>query len=194
MKFSEIKKHIMTGISFLIPMVVMAGIMGAIQKAYSWSGVALSDPTISGLAFSGYSITKISDFMAVLGKLNGEGFNWAYAFLAAGIGFSIADRPAIVPAFAIGYYAGGPTKTGFIAGLNASINYSSYRYSCCRICILRYPDEATFNNHAGIPGLDSVSCIWFIIHRWCCYWCMYGLRYGWSYQQDCIYGCKRIIC
>ena len=117
MKFSEIKKHIMTGISFLIPMVVMAGIMGAIQKAYSWSGVALSDPTISGLAFSGYSITKISDFMAVLGKLNGEGFNWAYAFLAAGIGFSIADRPAIVPAFAIGYYAGGPTKTGFIGAM-----------------------------------------------------------------------------
>ena len=68
MKFAEIKKHIMTGISFLIPMVVMAGIMGAIQKAYSWSGVALSDPTINGLAFSGYSITKISDFMAVLGK------------------------------------------------------------------------------------------------------------------------------
>lgn len=26
----DIKKHIMTGISFMIPMVVMAGIMGAI--------------------------------------------------------------------------------------------------------------------------------------------------------------------
>lgn len=117
MKLSEVKKHIMTGISFLIPMVVMAGIMGAIQKAYSWSGVAISDPTISGLAFSGYSITKISDYMHVLGKLNGEGFNWAYAFLCAGIAFSIADRPGIVPGFAIGYYAGGPTKTGFVGAM-----------------------------------------------------------------------------
>ena len=32
----DIKKHIMTGISFMIPMAVMAGIMGAIQKAFSW--------------------------------------------------------------------------------------------------------------------------------------------------------------
>ena len=32
MKFNpkDIKKHIMTGISFMLPMVVMAGIMGAI--------------------------------------------------------------------------------------------------------------------------------------------------------------------
>jgi len=117
MKFQDFKKHIMTGISFLIPMVVMAGIMGAIQKAVNWQGVALSEPTISGLAFSGYSITKITDFIAVLGKLNGEGFNWAYAFLCAGIAYSIADRPGIVPGFAIGYYAGGPTKTGFVGAM-----------------------------------------------------------------------------
>ncbi len=37
MKFNEFRKHVMTGISFLIPMVVMAGIMGAIQKAFSLS-------------------------------------------------------------------------------------------------------------------------------------------------------------
>ena len=117
MKLQDIKKHIMTGISFLIPMVVMAGILGAIQKAFSWSGVALSDPLVAGLEFSGYSITKISDFMAVLGKMNSFGFNWAYAFLCAGIAFSIADRPGIVPGFAIGYFAGGPTKTGFIGAM-----------------------------------------------------------------------------
>ena len=117
MKMQEFKKHIMTGISFLIPMVVMAGIVGAVQKAFSWSGVALSDPLIAGLEFSGYSITKISDFMAVLGKMNSFGFNWAYAFLCAGIAFSIADRPGIVPGFAIGYFAGGPTKTGFIGAM-----------------------------------------------------------------------------
>ena len=117
MKMADIKKHVMTGISFLIPMVVMAGIMGAIQKAFSWSGVTLSDPTISGLEFSGYSITKISDYMAVLGKLNSFGFNWAYAFLCAGIAYSISDRPGIVPGFAIGYFAGGPTKTGFVGAM-----------------------------------------------------------------------------
>ena len=117
MKFQDFRKHIMTGISFLIPMVVMAGITGAIQKAYSWSGVPLSDPTIGGLAYSGYSIAKISDFMHMLGEMNGNGFNWAYAFLCAGIAFSIADRPGIVPGFAIGYYAGGPTKTGFVGAM-----------------------------------------------------------------------------
>ena len=117
MKMQEFKKHIMTGISFLIPMVVMAGIVGAVQKAFSWSGVALSDPLIAGLEFSGYSIWKVSDFMAVLGKMNSFGFNWAYAFLCAGIAFSIADRPGIVPGFAIGYFAGGPTKTGFIGAM-----------------------------------------------------------------------------
>lgn len=117
MKLQDIRKHIMTGISFLIPMVVMAGILGAIQKAFSWSGVPLSDPTIGGLAYSGYSITKISDFMHMLGEMNGMGFNWAYAFLCAGIAYSIADRPGIVPGFAIGYFAGGPTKTGFVGAM-----------------------------------------------------------------------------
>jgi len=117
MKFTDFRKHVMTGISFLIPMVVMAGITGAIQKAYSWSGVPLSDPTIGGLAYSGYSITKISDYIHMLGEMNGNGFNWAYAFLCAGIAYSIADRPGIVPGFAIGYYAGGPTKTGFVGAM-----------------------------------------------------------------------------
>lgn len=117
MKIQEFKKHIMTGISFLLPMVVMAGILGAIQKAFSWSGVELSEPLISGLSYSGYSITKISDFVHMLGEMNSNGFNWAYAFLCAGIAFSIADRPGIVPGFAIGYFAGGPTKTGFVGAM-----------------------------------------------------------------------------
>ena len=117
MKFAEFRKHIMTGISFLIPMIVMAGITGAIQKAFSWSGVALSDPLVSGLAYSGYSITKLSDYMHMLGEMNSNGFNWAYAFLCAGIAYSIADRPGIVPGFAIGYFAGGPTKTGFVGAM-----------------------------------------------------------------------------
>lgn len=117
MKVQEIRKHIMTGISFLIPMVVMAGIMGAIQKAFSWKGVELSAPLIDGLAYSGYSITKISDFMHMLGEMNSNGFNWAYAFLCAGIAYSISDRPGIVPGFAIGYFAGGPTKTGFVGAM-----------------------------------------------------------------------------
>ena len=63
MKFTDLRKHVMTGISFLIPMVVMAGITGAIQKAYSWSGVPLSEPLVSGLNYSGYSIAKISDYI-----------------------------------------------------------------------------------------------------------------------------------
>ena len=117
MKFTDLRKHVMTGISFLIPMVVMAGITGAIQKAYSWSGVPLSEPLVSGLNYSGYSIAKISDYIHMLGEMNGNGFNWAYAFLCAGIAFSIADRPGIVPGFAIGYYAGGPTKTGFVGAM-----------------------------------------------------------------------------
>ncbi len=115
--FKEFKKHVMTGISFLIPMVVMAGILGAIQKAYSWSGVEITPETISGLSYSGFNIFDIEDWMYVFGKLNSEGFNWAYAFLAAGIAYSVADRPGIVPGFAVGYYAGGPTKCGFIGAM-----------------------------------------------------------------------------
>lgn len=117
MKLQDIKKHIMTGISFLIPMVVMAGIMGAIQKAVNWEGVALSEPLVSGLAYSGYSITNLNDFVHMLGEMNSFGFNWAYAFLCAGIAYSISDRPGIVPGFALGYFAGGPTKTGFIGAM-----------------------------------------------------------------------------
>ncbi|MBQ7223727.1 MAG: PTS fructose transporter subunit IIC [Erysipelotrichaceae bacterium] len=117
MKFKDLRKHVLTGISFLIPMVVMAGILGAFQKMYKWDGVPLSEPTIKGLNYSGYSILKISDYFHMLGEMNSNGFNWAYAFLCAGIAFSISDRPGIVPGFAIGYFAGGPTKTGFVGAM-----------------------------------------------------------------------------
>ena len=105
MKISELKKHAMTAISFLIPVVVAAGFLLAIGNIFG--GSTITDFT------KGYSIF---DAFTTMG---GFGLGLLPMVVAVGISYSIADKPGIAPGIIIGLIAkaiGAGFLGGFIGG------------------------------------------------------------------------------
>lgn len=101
----ELKQHILTGISYFIPLVVGAGITMAIGRAIAGQSVAnLGD---SGLGY----------WMWQTGNL---GMQLMVPMLCAYISYSIADKPALAPGFIIGWVAYN-INTGFIGGMLGGI-------------------------------------------------------------------------
>ena len=101
---SEIKKHVLTAISYLLPLIVASGLLIAIGNLTG--GVTIA------------SIDEL-DSMTVpsaLTTLGGMGMGLIPAFIGGYIAYSVADRPGIAPAFLIGMIA--PLlNSGFLGGL-----------------------------------------------------------------------------
>lgn len=100
LKKSDIKKHIMTGISYMMPLVVGAGICMAM--GYVFGGVAVRDAT-----------TGIAYYMFKTGSL---GLSLVVPLIAAAIAYSIADRPGIAPGLIVGLVCS-EIKSGFLGGI-----------------------------------------------------------------------------
>lgn len=101
-KSLRLKNHLLTAISFLIPVVCGAGFMIAI-----------------GLAMGGNSsadLTKSFTFWDALAKLGGTGLGMLPMIISTGIAFSIADKPGIAPGLVVGL-AAEAIGAGFIGGL-----------------------------------------------------------------------------
>lgn len=101
-KSLRLKNHLLTAISFLIPVVCGAGFMIAI-----------------GLAMGGNSsadLTKSFTFWDALAKLGGTGLGMLPMIISTGIAFSIADKPGIAPGLIVGL-AAEAIGAGFIGGL-----------------------------------------------------------------------------
>jgi len=100
-------KHLMTGVSYMLPFVVAGGLLTALA-----------------FALGGYEVASDSGTFAGNLKLIAEAaFGLFVGALSAFIAFSIADRPGIVPGFVGGILAGqigagflGGIAAGFIAG------------------------------------------------------------------------------
>lgn len=99
-QLTTIKKHVMTGISFMIPLVVGAGLCMAISIIIGGPNVADAEGTFA------YTINKIS-------KL---GMGMVVPVITAAIAYSIADRPGIAPGLIVGYVCT-EIKAGFIGGI-----------------------------------------------------------------------------
>lgn len=96
------KRHILAGVSYLIPVVVVGGICCGI-------GVAIGGTTVYELEGTlGY-------FMFMLGKY---GLNLMPAVIAAYIAYSIADKPGVGPGLIIGQVAQ-DSGAGFLGGILA---------------------------------------------------------------------------
>ena len=113
-----IYRHLMTGVSYMIPFVVAGGLLIAI--AFAARGIRAYDPT---LAMDGSTITATAwtTFWAnvfAIGK-NG-GFGLMVPILAGYIAFSIADRPGLAPGM-IGGIVAGLTGSGFLGGIIAGL-------------------------------------------------------------------------
>lgn len=98
------KKHLMTAISFFLPIVCASGFLLAIGNIMGGSGI--SDFS-AGFGFA--------DTMTTMG---GYGLGFLPMIVSTAIAYSIADKPGIAPGLIVGFVAHG-INTGFIGGIAA---------------------------------------------------------------------------
>ncbi|EOH90440.1 PTS system, Fru family, IIC component [Enterococcus asini ATCC 700915] len=111
----EIKKHVLTGISYMIPIIVAGGILGALAKGFG--GFDIGDLVEPGVTpFTNMDPFTWTGFWWGVNKISSYAMSFAVAVMTAGTAYSIAGRPAIVPGLILGYVAT-ETKAGFIGGL-----------------------------------------------------------------------------
>lgn len=110
-----IKQHVMTGISFMIPIIVCGGILGALAKGFG--GYDIGSAIEAGVTpFSNLDPFTWTGFWWSVNQLGTYAMDFSVAVMTAGIAFSIAQRPAIIPGLIIGYTAT-QSKAGFLGGL-----------------------------------------------------------------------------
>lgn len=106
-------KHLMGGVSYMIPVVVVAGLLIALALAFG------GQPTDKGL------VIPDDSFWKTIEKIGGAGFLFMVPILSGFIAYSIADRPGLVPGLIGGYIAsngsfyGSAANAGFLGGIAA---------------------------------------------------------------------------
>lgn len=102
MKSNAIYKHLMSGVSFMIPFVVAGGIAIAFSFAFGYD-----------------AFQTAGTLPAYLMTIGGSGgFGLMVPILAGYIAFSIADRPGLAPGM-IGGVVAGSIGSGFLGGIVA---------------------------------------------------------------------------
>ncbi len=106
--WKELQKAFNTGVSYMLPSVVIGGVFLAVS-------LATGTPTDSGMQVT-------NQFMKNLYDLGNAGFAMMIPLLAGYIAYSIAGKPALAPAMVLGYIANNPigaseVKTGFIGAM-----------------------------------------------------------------------------
>ncbi|MFT8394119.1 MAG: PTS fructose transporter subunit IIC [Liquorilactobacillus ghanensis] len=108
LKNLQLKKHAMTGISYMLPLVVSAGLIMAIGNLMGGSDITNLNHIKAGMS--------IPDAFTTLGVW---GFQLLAPVISASISYSIADRPGIAPGLLSGfiaYYIGAGFLGGMIGG------------------------------------------------------------------------------
>lgn len=96
----DAKKHLLTGVSFMLPMVVAGGLMMAVAKIFGGALVGDHPDTIPG----------------IINTIGGMAMNLVVPILTGYIAYSISDRPGIAPGFIVGVIAL-TIKAGFLGGI-----------------------------------------------------------------------------
>lgn len=104
--FKDTRKHLMSGVSYMIPFVVAGGILLALSVVLYGQGAVPDEET--------------HKFLYELFFIGVRGFELMIPILAGFIAFSIADRPAIAPA-AIAAAVGNQMGAGFLGALAAGL-------------------------------------------------------------------------
>ena len=114
--FKGAYKHLMTGVSYMIPFVVAGGLLIAV--AFAARGIYAYDATL-GMDGTTITATPWTTFWANLFAIGAKGgFGLMVAILAGYISYSIADRPGLAPGM-IGGIVAGLTGSGFLGGMIA---------------------------------------------------------------------------
>jgi PTS system fructose-specific IIC component len=102
-------KHLMTGVSFMLPFITAGGLL--IALAFAFGGIHANDPAAAQGALGGFAHALFQ-----IGATGG--FALIVPALAGYIAFSIADRPGIAPGM-IGGMLAGSIGAGFLGGIAA---------------------------------------------------------------------------
>ncbi len=102
--WTAIKNHLMTGVSYMIPVVVAGGILQAIGVAIMGTGIS----EMEGQTLLWY-----------VWKCGNLGMSLVVPVITASIAYSIADRPAIAPGLILGFVCT-YISAGFIGGILAA--------------------------------------------------------------------------
>ena len=136
---TQIRKYLMTGVSYMIPFVSAGGILIAIgfllaTLAWDTNGAIEVTKVVNGFdggalvtwIGDGFSVTSLQSWAVLIFWIGKWSFSFLVPALSAYIAYGIADRPGIVPGFVGGYAAGlvgagflGGIVTGFLAGFLA---------------------------------------------------------------------------
>lgn len=112
-KQNPIYRHLMNGVSYMIPFIVIGGLLIAIAL------------TIGGQKTPGGLVIPDDSFWKAIEKIGGASFTFMVPILAGFIALSIADRPGLAPGIVGGYIAangsfyGSEAGAGFIGGIIA---------------------------------------------------------------------------
>lgn len=117
-------KHLLTGVSYMIPFVVAGGIMIALAFAIGGYKIAFYNTTDLTVLTSGFSANPLQSVAAAFFVIGAKaGFLLYVPILAGFIAYSIADRPGIAPGMIGGVLASlsgagflGAIIAGFLAG------------------------------------------------------------------------------
>ena len=105
-------KHIMSGISYMTPMVIGAGILLAIANIFAFQSNELGQIVNWGFDKS----TNMGYFMSKMFEVGQVGFKLMIPLFAAFVANSIADKPSIAPAMIGAYLVNDPVYLGTQTG------------------------------------------------------------------------------
>ena len=136
---SEIRRWLLTGVSYMIPFVAAGGLLIALGFLFGGYQIVNGDPDVEGKSYalswvlnnslfdlpSASGVEGLNDgFLGYLGAvctvLGQAAFGFLVPALAGYIAFAIADRPGIVPGFVVGAVSV-TVGAGFIGGLVGGI-------------------------------------------------------------------------
>ncbi|MDA2490734.1 fructose-specific PTS transporter subunit EIIC [Bacillus thuringiensis] len=112
-KQNPIYRHLMNGVSFMVPFIVVGGLLIAIAL------------TLGGEKTPGGLVISEGSFWKTIEQIGGASFTFMVPILAGYIAYSIADKPGLVPGMIGGYIAatgsfyGSESGAGFLGGIIA---------------------------------------------------------------------------
>lgn len=112
-KQNPIYHHLMNGVSFMVPFIVVGGLLIAIAL------------TLGGEKTPGGLVIPEGSFWKTIEQIGGASFTFMVPILAGYIAYSIADKPGLVPGMIGGYIAatgsfyGSESGAGFLGGIIA---------------------------------------------------------------------------
>lgn len=112
-KQNPIYRHLMNGVSFMVPFIVVGGLLVAIAL------------TLGGEKTPGGLVIPEGSFWEIIEQIGSTSFTFMVPILAGYIAYSIADKPGLVPGMIGGYIAatgsfyGSESGAGFLGGIIA---------------------------------------------------------------------------